>query len=59
MAYKFELFKDSANEYRFRFGAPNGEIMLQSEGYTQKKSAIDSIKSIQNNSPDADLDDLT
>ena len=59
MPYKFELFKDKANEYRFRFIAPNGEIMFQSEGYKQKQSAIDSIESIKKNVPNADLDDHT
>ena len=39
MAYKFELYTDKAGETRFRFKAPNGEIMFGSEGYKQKKSA--------------------
>jgi hypothetical protein len=38
MAYKFEIYKDKAGEFRFRFKAPNGEIMFGSEGYKAKAS---------------------
>ena len=57
MAYKFEVFKDKAGEFRFRFKAPNGETMLASEGYAQKASALSAIESIKKNSPGATLDD--
>ena len=39
MAGKFELFKDTSGEYRFRLKAANGEIILASEGYSVKVNA--------------------
>ena len=49
MGYKFEIYKDKAGEFRFRFRAPNGEKMFASEGYANKASAKSTIKS--NSSP--------
>ena len=57
MAYKFEVYKDNAGDFRFRFKASNGENMFASQGYKQKKSALSAIESIQKNSPDAAVDD--
>lgn len=57
MAYKFEVYKDKAGEFRFRFKAPNGEAMCASEGYKSKASALSAIESIKKNAPGATLDD--
>jgi uncharacterized protein YegP (UPF0339 family) len=35
----FEVFKDSAGEFRYRLIADNGEPVCQSEGYTTQESA--------------------
>ena len=51
MAGKFELFKDSRDEYRFRLKAGNGEIILKSEGYTTKVGAENGIDSVKINAP--------
>ncbi|MBN8970211.1 MAG: YegP family protein [Rhizobiales bacterium] len=59
MAYKFEVYKDKAGEFRFRFKASNGETMCSSEGYAQKASALSAIDSIKKHAPDATLDDQT
>lgn len=59
MAYKFEVYKDKAGEFRFRFKASNGETMCASEGYAQKASALSAIESIKKNAPDAIVDDQT
>lgn len=59
MAYKFEIYKDKAGEYRFRFKAPNGETMFGSEGYKGKASAVSAIGSIKKNAPGATTDDQT
>lgn len=56
---KFEVFKDKAGEFRFRYRASNGEIMFSSEGYKAKASAQDAIESIKKNVPTATVDDLT
>jgi len=50
MAGKFELFKDKAGEFRFRLKAGNGEIILASEGYKQRASAVKGIESVRKNS---------
>jgi len=39
----FELFVDAADEYRFRYRAANGEIMLKSEGYASERGAKQGI----------------
>jgi uncharacterized protein YegP (UPF0339 family) len=59
MAYKFEVYKDKAGEFRFRFKASNGENMFGSEGYAQKASALSAIESIKKNAAGADVDDQT
>jgi uncharacterized protein YegP (UPF0339 family) len=59
VAYKFEVFKDSADQFRVRFKAPNGETMFSTEGYASKISAFSAIASIQSNGPTAVIDDRT
>ena len=43
----FEIYQDSASEFRFRLRAVNGEIILSSEGYTAKSSALNGIESVR------------
>lgn len=57
MAYKFEIYKDKAGEFRFRFKASNGEAMFGSEGYKSKSSAMSAIESIKKNAAGASVDD--
>lgn len=57
MAYKFEIFKDKTDKYRFRFKASNGENMFASQGYQQKQSVLSAIESIKKNTPGAEIDD--
>ena len=49
MAGKFEVYKDKAGEFRFRLKAGNGEIILASEGYKRRSSAMNGIASVQKN----------
>lgn len=46
-AIRWEIFKDSADQFRFRFRAGNGEIVCQSEGYADKPGCNDGIDSIE------------
>ena len=55
MGYRFEIFKDNAGDYRFRFVAPNGEIMFQSQNYTEKQSAKGTIDSLKKHLADASI----
>lgn len=50
---KYEVYKDRAGEFRFRLKASNGEIIATGEGYAQKSSCMNGIKSIGKNAPDA------
>lgn len=59
MAYKFEIYRDKKNEFRFRFVAPNGEKMFASEGYVSKASAKSTIKSIVKHVGAAAVDDVS
>ncbi len=53
MAGKFELYKDTAGEYRFRLKAGNGEVIAISEAYSSKASAQNGIESVRKNAADA------
>ena len=52
MAGKFELYKDKAGEFRFRLKAGNGQVILASEGYKARASAMNGIESCRKNSQD-------
>lgn len=52
---KFEVYQDKSGEYRFRLKARNGEIILASEGYKEKKSCLSGIDSVKKNAPDAEI----
>lgn len=56
MAHKFEVYRDRAGEYRIRFKY-NAEIMLSSEGYSSKSSALAAIDSVKKNAPGAPVED--
>ena len=56
MAHKFEIYTDKKGEYRVRFKY-NSETMFSTEGYSSKSSALNAIKSIQKNGPDAAIED--
>lgn len=58
MAYKFEIYKDKAGEFRVRFKY-NSETVFSTEGYSSKASAKNAIESIQKNGPSAPTEDLT
>lgn len=50
----FELYEDSASEWRWRLVAPNGNIIADSgEGYVSKQGARRGIESVKRNAPDA------
>ena len=51
MSGKFELYKDKGGKFRFRLKASNGQIILASQGYTQKPNAKQGIDSVRKNAP--------
>lgn len=50
MASKFHLKKASDGQFHFNLLAGNGEIILSSELYKAKQSAVDGIESVRKNS---------
>ena len=52
MAGKFEIYTDKAGETRFRLKASNGQVILASEGYKQKASALNGVESVRKNAAD-------
>lgn len=48
---KFQIFKGKDDQFYFRLRAENGEIILQSEGYTTKASCQNGIDSVKTNGP--------
>ena len=48
---KFEVYLDTADEYRFRLKAKNGQIIAASEGYASLDGCLNGIESVRNNAP--------
>lgn len=60
MAAQFEIFKDSAKEYRWRFRASNGRIVADSaEGYRNKSDCQAGIEIVKKEAPGAKVEDRT
>ena len=49
MPGKFEVFEDKGGKFRFRLKAANGQIILASQGYKSKDSAMSGIESVRKN----------
>lgn len=55
---RFEVFRDRADEWRWRLVHRNGNIIATSgEGYTTRQNAENGIESVVANAPGADVDD--
>ncbi len=49
---KYLLFTGSDDQYYFKLTAPNGQTILVSEGYTNKKNCEKGISSVRTNAPE-------
>lgn len=56
---KFEIYKDSQGEFRWRLRAANGEVIANGEGYTSKAGCKNGIESVRENAPVAEVEDQT
>lgn len=56
---KFEIYKDSQGEFRWRLRAANGEVIANGEGYTSKAGCLNGIESVRKNAPIAEIEDQT
>jgi uncharacterized protein YegP (UPF0339 family) len=58
MTAKFELYKDTKGEFRWRLMAGNGQtIAIGGEGYTTKDKAKAGIESVKKNAPTAPVEE--
>ncbi len=58
MGATFELYVDSADDWRWRLRHDNGNIIADSgEGYASKAKAKQGIESVKTNAPDAEIED--
>ena len=49
---KFEIYKDTGGQFRFRLKAGNGQSILASEAYTTKAACNNGVESVKKNAPD-------
>ncbi len=52
---RFELYKDPAGAFRFRFTEENGRVLAVSEGYKAKVSCLNAIQSVKRSAPEASV----
>lgn len=58
MAAKFEIYKDSKGEFRWKLVASNGQtIATGGEGYKSKDSVKNGIESVKKNAPTAAVEE--
>lgn len=54
----FEVYRDAAGKFRWRFKAPNGEILAVSEAYESKAGCKNGIEALKKNFSNAIMKDL-
>jgi hypothetical protein len=54
-AARFEIYTDTAGEWRFRLVAPNNEIIAVGEGYTTKQNCRKGVDAVKRYASDADV----
>jgi hypothetical protein len=59
MAGKFVLKMGESGKFHFNLLAGNGQVVATSQAYESKESALNGIKSVQTNAPDARIEDET
>ena len=59
MTGKFVLKKGSSGKLHFNLLAGNSQVIATSESYETKAAALNGIKSVKENAPDASVDDQT
>jgi uncharacterized protein len=56
---KFELKKSKNGQFFFNLTAVNGQVIATSEMYTTKDAAENGIRSVKENAPKAEMEDMT
>lgn len=52
---KFELYRDSAGQFRFRLRAKNGKIIGVSEAYATRAGCENGVESVKKNAAEAEI----
>ncbi len=55
--YRFEIVKSKSDQFYVRFVAANGEPMVISETYTDKRNALNCARSVMSKAPAAPLEE--
>lgn len=56
--YRFKLYQDSSDEWRWRFLAPNNKsIAISGEGYQNKSGCEDAIDLVKDHAPSAPVEE--
>lgn len=59
MGATFELYEDVGEQWRWRLTHDNGNIIADSgEGYATKQKAKQGIRSVKQNAPDANIEEV-
>ena len=59
MTATFELYEDSADDWRWRLRHSHGNILADSgEGYASKAKAKQGIRSVKSNAPEAAVEEV-
>lgn len=56
---KFEIKESKNGQFFFNLTAKNGQVIATSEMYTTKSACQNGISSVQDNAPNADVEDQT
>jgi uncharacterized protein YegP (UPF0339 family) len=57
--WKFDIYSDSAGEYRWRLVAPNGKIIADSgEGYDSRSNAKRAAENVRTRIAQASIEDV-
>jgi uncharacterized protein YegP (UPF0339 family) len=56
---KFEVYKDTGGQFRFRLKANNGQVIATGEGYKTRAGVMNGIVTIKKNAAGASIDDTT
>ena len=59
MAAKFQIYKDSRGEYRFRLKSANGETVATGESYKTKSGVKSGIDAVKRAAANATIEDTT
>ncbi len=55
---KFEIYRDEEKKFRFRLIHKNGSYVLDSQAYTVKASCQSGIRSVRENAPKAEVEEV-